>query len=657
MSESLLPAGYKHSPENLAALQQIAQNYSPEPVEKPEDVFVFLEGASQGQLFRRDEIESEALSALLAAKIVKDYFPGTKEDVQLLEEAAKKNPRLYDTPAARVAELKPANAPDENVLKLLDEPEVQTTYIDLGCTDNIFYYGFTLEGKEAILTSNRKVLRNTLKRVKIEGGGYQSIGENQILDVINYSGYLGDIAPTLSRKAIKEFIISDQKRNPRQVYEAIKAKIEYYMDFSDRPEIAAVETCWVMATHSYPIFHWFPHILFNAPSESGKTKNANVMLYLSFRGFDLGASAGVTPAQIFRTLEGNRGTILIDEFEKNEKSETQMLVNQILNASASRDAYVIRTEQVDKKWRAWKFPIFCPKIVCNITGINPTSMSRFIAVTLLKTLDSAKSRRKPESSKEKAIFPALRDSISLLMLQEWQKIKFIYENEEFDLTSRDADNWQPLFAIAKWLGEDVLESVTSYVKTYKELRIESNDLVENLFRTIYENVAVEPSYYTAKQLAEWMGDELSHQKSPASWVGWRMKQYYFKPERKDKGKSYFLSKAKVADILKRYFGTVKGSEDVEDKKDNKGSEDAGKNEPSEPSAVLESSIKPTFPLWDARALVHLPCKRCGKQPCNFDQVRDEPVCFECWHNTSLPKVEEAVSQPTLAVSEEVISDA
>ena len=47
------------------------------------------------------------------------------------------------------------------------------------------------------------------------------------------------------------------------------------MDFSGEDEIADVLACWIIATYCYQLFYWFPHILINAPSQSGKIQWAN----------------------------------------------------------------------------------------------------------------------------------------------------------------------------------------------------------------------------------------------------------------------------------------------------------------------------------------------------------------------------------------------
>lgn len=455
---------------------------------------------------------------------------------------------------------------DKEILELLDEEELDNKYLDLGESKDGWYYGFKIKGREAILTSYGDILRNT--EIKTREG---IIGENQIKKLFNYEGNLGDIAPIISKETIKKYYTKHSRNhliNPKEIYKTVREKILYYMDFSGKDEIADVLTCWIIATYCYPLFYWFPHILFNAPSQSGKTKGATIVVYLSFRGFDLGASSGVSPAQIFRTLEGNRGTILIDEFEQTKgtpNSETQQLVNRLLNASASNDAYVIKNEQIVRKWVAKKFPIFCPKIACNISGINPTSLSRYISFSWLKTpKDSEKGKRKPQREKDKKSFYPIREDLHILILENYLKIKEIYENLEIDLSNRDEDNWLPLFAISRFIdsseGEPVNaeEQIKKYLDDYKELQIEANDNKGDFFKILVERITEEEQYYTPKQIANIpeIAEIFNYLKSPAHKIGKLLKEYKFLDNKRAGGtKKYLLSKDSVQKIINLYFST------------------------------------------------------------------------------------------------------
>lgn len=461
-------------------------------------------------------------------------------------------------------ELKKEFEAKKEIIDLLDEDELSFQYLDLGEINKEWYYGFKIKGREAIITSSGKISRNTELKTR-EG----TFGVNEIKDLFDYEGTIGEIAPIISKETIKEYYTKNSRNhliNPKEIYKTIRDKILYYMDFSGKDEIADVLSCWIIATYCYPLFYWFPHILFNAPSQSGKSKGATIVCYLSFRGFDLGASSGVTPAQIFRTLEGNRGTLLIDEFEQtkgnNQTSDMQQLVNQLLNASASKDAYVIRNEKLNNGWVAKKFHIFCPKIACNISGINPTSLSRYISFSWLKT-NSEKGKRKPQREKDKQSFSPIREDLYILILEHFNKIKEIYENLEIELSNRDEDNWLPLFAISKFIdnseGEEVNaeEQLRKYLENYKELQIEANDDKGDFFRMLFEKVSEGEQYYTPKQIGEFpeIAELYSYLKSPAHKVGKLLNDYKFQSNRGGGVKKYLLSKELIQKIVDLYFNT------------------------------------------------------------------------------------------------------
>lgn len=510
------------------------------------------------------------------------------------------------------------------IIQLLDKEVREVKYLDIGESKDEWYYGIKIQNKEAIVTSSRRVLMNK-RKYNTEKKSYE--GANEVKYLINYDGYLSDIGTFWSNSSIRKYLQDPSKLSKKEIYDAIKDKLDYYMDFDKYQHSSTVQACWVMATYVYPLFYWFPHLLINAPSGSGKSKNGFILTQLSFRGMDLGASAGVTPAQIFRTIEGNRGTLFIDEFERMD-SDAQRLVNQILNASATKDAYVIRTEQINRKWRSWKFPIFCPKIVCNITGINPTSLSRFIGFNLLKTT-GAKGKRKPYRQKDKIAFAPIRDNLHILMLQNWKEIREIYESLNLDLSNRDEDNWLPVCSIAKWLGHDVFDEVIEFVKSYKDLVIETSDLTETLFLKILENVTEVEDWYSSKQMAEWMIDDLSMYKSPDRWIGRKLTEYKFKATHKAKGNCYLLSKKNIQNIIDRYFCTDKTSDTSNTSFNSDSSDTSQKNEVSEQSEVFLDGTSKDFD--EKSEMINHRCHICGDTSCIAwdNTAQGKPICDSC----------------------------
>jgi len=469
------------------------------------------------------------------------------------------------------------------VLDLLEKSvERKTHYLDIGYDDerNLFWYGFNIKGCAALIFSNgivkinfslcpicnAKILNPAPRYCRSCGCRGKFFSQFQ-REFVNYDGYISNIAPTISAKTVSKFL---KEKNLdfqlKDVYQEIKNKILYYMDFGDKPEIADVIACWIIATYSYPLFWWFPHLLITAPFKSGKSKCFNIILNLSFRGFDLGASAGVTPAQVFRTIEGCRGTIGLDEFEQRANKETQALVNQIFNASARRDSYIIRCEQINRKWVTKKFPIFCPKIIANISGINPVTLSRCIGLSWLAT-KKIQGSRKPERDGYKG-FEEIRQKLYLWTLHHWQKVRDIYTTLTIDsLKNRDEDNWLPLFTIAKLIDEELgrdeaTKQLMKYLEDYKQLELKTDTLEEDFFNALYDFVDEKDNYYTPKEIAadERISDLLSFLKAPANWIGRRLSSYKFSKKRLgSKGRTYLLSKKRVKDIIDLYFCTEETS--------------------------------------------------------------------------------------------------
>jgi hypothetical protein len=490
----------------------------------------------------------------------------------------------------------------KKIIELLDKEELEYKYLDLGVCSEGRYIGFKLNADDAIITSSKNIYRNKTIEIR-KGDKITKEKENEIKKLFEYEGYISDIAPTISKETIKRYYTKFQRNhivNPKDLYKTTRDKILHYMDFSKKDEIADVLTCWIIATYFYDLFYWFPHILFNAPSTSGKSKGAFIVIQLSFRGFDLGASAGVTPPQIFRTLEGNRGTILIDEFEQKDgvlASDSQRLVNQIMNASAARDAYIIRPEQIGKKWISKKFPIYSPKISCNISGINPTSLSRYIAFSWLKS-KGEKSKRKPQREKDKKSFEPIRNDLYLLSLEKWEEISDIYENLEINLSDRDEDNWLPLFTIARFIDNSKGENLNvegqlkKYLENYKELQIETNDNTGEFFQILLEKLDERERFHTPKEIGTWseISDLFSYLKSPSHKVGKILKDYKFKSTRGGGIKRYLLSKQKVQEIVDLYFNTdiipQKPTKDTKPHKQHKTTQTTPEEEKNRENVVL-----------------------------------------------------------------------
>lgn len=484
------------------------------------------------------------------------------------------------------------------IRQLLDAPAIERHNLDVAVKDERLFYGTLIKGVHVLVDSEGNVYKesyecldcgNTLIPVNGKVPSKCSCGrKGQLIhhffqELFQPEARLGEIAPLISNLAIKRWLTKEKGEkvsNPKALYKEIRDLVLFFMDFAGKDEIADVITCWILATYVYPIFYWFPGILINAPRDSGKSKCSKIILRLSFRGFDLGASGGVSPAQLFRTLEGNRGTIGLDELEKQDSKVNdigQQLLWQVINAGADREAYVIRMEKDESgKWVSKKFYVYAPKLVSNISGINPTSLSRFIALTWLKTSNQDKARRKVNSEIHRTTFSRLRDDCYLFGLENWKTIKAFYEQmPSLGLVARDDDNWMPLFSIARFIdtceGEQLNaeEGLKQFLKDYNELSFQGNDTNADFFYRLLEQAPKAEEWYQAKEIAEMpeIAELLTAYKGPgpAQWVGKRLRSYKFPDNKRSGGVMKFkLSKALVSRVIELYFNTQKTTQENTD---------------------------------------------------------------------------------------------
>lgn len=515
-----------------------------------------------------------------------------------------------------------------------DEEKVHQ-YLDLGLHNDVWYYGRKLKGTDSIITSDRRMLVN--RRLKRK----QAPELDEIKSFMDYDNTLNDFAPMMSKEAAIRWIEGKEIITPAKVYMAIREKILHYMDFNGADEIAGVLALWTMGTYHYSLFYWYPNLLFNCPSSSGKTKASDIVLLLAFKGYDLGASGGATPAQIFRTIEMCRGTIRLDEYEQLDL-DSKKLCDQLLNAGVKRDSYVIRNEVIKGKQVPTKFHIYCPKIACNISGINATSLNRFIPFRWLKS-KSNKANRQPTSRQDIETFKPLRDDLYIYGLTHWRDVSELYEQvDQGELTGRAFDNIKPLRAIAQLIKregcEEAEKDLERYLRTAEEVDVDTGDCTEEFFHALLDVVGETEEVYLSKTIGEWEGvkELLSFTKSPAHWIGRKMTEYRFTKVRHNRGNGYILSKKLVEDRLMLYF---------------KGNNSTNSITPQSPQSPQFCGISGgcglypkgnkndisymEWPKWRDDHIHNAKCSDCGVSICN-EAPDGKLYCYDCGKWASKP---------------------
>jgi hypothetical protein len=230
-----------------------------------------------------------------------------------------------------------------------------------------------------------------------------------------------------------------------QALEMVMAFLERYIVFS-RSAHGIVIALWVAHTWVVDAFDYTPYLHISSPVKGcGKSKLFDCLRRLCARPW-LVVSA--TEATLFRKIEEDRPTLLLDELDKmsDEKLES---VTAILNAGFERQAIVPRC--VPPHQTLAEFRVFCPKAFAGISNgkLRDTVADRSIPIVM--------ARRRRDQTREKFRAREAEPIAGLIRtaLEAWSKdpstissLRDARPTIPEQLGDRAADICEPLLAIA-----------------------------------------------------------------------------------------------------------------------------------------------------------------------------------------------------------------
>ena len=242
-----------------------------------------------------------------------------------------------------------------------------------------------------------------------------------------------------------------RKVMPVEVLDQVAGEFERYVAM--RPE--ARDACALWATYTWlagdldinPLL-----VLVSPEKRCGKTTTLNLLAQLVRRPLP---SANISAAALFRAVDQFKPTLLIDEADtflgKNDE------VRGIINAGHQRGSKVIRAEKDSREeFVVRSYDAFCPKAIAAIGRLPGTIEDRAIVVTLQRA--TAQESAKLERLRVAHPSPELADIPRMLcrFAQDFrnQIAEVLRQGPEIPeaLNHREADNWEPLFAIADVAG-------------------------------------------------------------------------------------------------------------------------------------------------------------------------------------------------------------
>ena len=253
----------------------------------------------------------------------------------------------------------------------------------------------------------------------------------------------------------------------RKIYDFLKR----YIVVSE--EFYYVLVSYIMMTYIYVLFQVIPYLWINGEKGTGKS---TIMKLLNKLCFNPLFCSNINPANIFRQIDNDGSTIILDEFEKMYGEEKQEIVK-LLNQGFNKDGVVPRC--VGQNNQIKKFRSFSPKIMGGITNIDDVLFERCIKYTTerIKNIKITKYRENKETEKE---IDYIVQDLYIFGLVYAEKIKKIYDNIDVEFkgkTFREDDLWNPLLCIAKIIDQEnnttvVTDNILSYAKKLSKEKFE-----------------------------------------------------------------------------------------------------------------------------------------------------------------------------------------
>jgi hypothetical protein len=409
-----------------------------------------------------------------------------------------------------------------------------------------------------------------------------------------------------SLNSMRKFL--ENMANPRDVnfqvvFDDVKRQYDEYMEFTEDWHYDLM-TVWCMGTYFHEIFNAYPYIFLNAVKRSGKTKCLALTGCMAFNAFN---ALTMTPASLFRLVDGTKATLLIDEMEKiNKKDEGDLRA--LLLAGYKKGSEVPRVEEKKgqtglKGYGVPSYSTYSPRMLANISGIEDVLEDRALTVILQRGNNKDKMNKDIDEHNQR--WQEIRDKLYLnlmfyangvndrneniiefmdefyaknrgfieeelnekVVIEEkeekqstlWKGVGKIERGVEIELKDvidglikgRGFELWRPIFTIASLVSEEVLLRIFINAVRHEKTRREE-DLTETLDSLLIElllQTVNEDNYYRVKDITQKLkeGNPDDERWLNQRWVSRALKRLGLIKERK-KHSSGLMVKILVNDV-------------------------------------------------------------------------------------------------------------
>lgn len=257
--------------------------------------------------------------------------------------------------------------------------------------------------------------------------------------------------------------------------------LNLYKEFIEFPDsrLYYYHTLWTIGTYFHHLFSTYPYLYVGGIKRSGKSKTLRLHFCLDFNAV---FSGNMSSSSIYRLIQNNRATLLIDETEKLANPKRAVEFRSILLSGYQKGAAVFRVEKTRKdRLEPETFEVYSPKGLANITGLEDVLEDRCIMTFQKRSVNKVIVNH--EINIQDPRFREVRSELYTFFLLHWKEIKEIYHNinecselsalvnllniqtktiEGYEyLSSRELELWKCIFSLSLFFNKDNC-SLTKY---------------------------------------------------------------------------------------------------------------------------------------------------------------------------------------------------
>jgi hypothetical protein len=253
-----------------------------------------------------------------------------------------------------------------------------------------------------------------------------------------------------------------------KLFEDLRALLARHVEWPS-PHVPALLALWVIGTYCFRLFDYFAYIVLGSVAKrSGKSLVEEILAELCFNATP--PQANPTPAALYREIDANHATTLLDEIESltDRDKDDRARVLAILNLGFKATATVVRIEKRGDRLVPMRYSAYSPKVLAGIKRPADTIRDRSIQIRMQR---KRRDRKLPRFNVRllRPILQDLRDRLHLFALATSADVRDLYDSAEHlalpaTLDDRARDILEPLYAIAGVIDADTGEAhVTAHL--------------------------------------------------------------------------------------------------------------------------------------------------------------------------------------------------